>query len=186
MLVGNPVFNAFLSKMDALIAASGGREADVVDEGKRVLAELVADDSWLPDDLAQAHPDRFTQYMLYREPEGRFTVLGVVWGPGQSATPHNHTIWGLVGQLRGAEATRVYEDPEPGLPLRVRSEIVLRPGETTVVSPTLGDVHDVRNVSDGISISIHVYGGDLESLASRRNRYDVASGAATPFEAAYH
>lgn len=186
MLVGSRRFDDFLADMAVLIDASCGREAEVVDQGQRILASLVSEDSWLPDELARAHPEHFSQYMLHRDPAGRFTVLGVVWGPGQSATPHNHTIWGLVGQLRGAEATRVYDDPEPGRPLRVRFEVVLRPGETTVVSPSLGDVHDVRNVFDGVSVSIHVYGGDLESLAPRRNRYDAASGAATSFEAAYH
>ena len=186
MLTDNAVFDAFVARMGDLIDRSGGREAEILRPGQKLLADLVSDDSWLPADVAEPHPDHFKQYMLYSEPRKRFSVLSVVWAPGQSATAHNHTVWGLIGQLRGAEVTREYDDPEPGRPLRVRSETVLRPGETTAVSPEVGDIHDVANAVEGISVSIHVYGGDLASLADRRNRYDPSTGTVTPFIASYY
>lgn len=184
MLVGNAKFDAFLRRITHVIEEAGDDEARVIDQGRQVLADLVATDDWLPPAFAESHPDHFKQYMLHKEP--RFTVLCVVWGPGQSAIPHDHTVWGLIGQLRGAERTRTYEDPVAGQPLRLRSEEVLRPGQTSVVAPSVGDVHDVENAIDGISISIHVYGGDLSSLADRRHRYDAESGQAIPFITSYY
>ena len=47
----------------------------------------------------------------------------------------------------------------------VGPEILLQPGQVEVVSPTLGDVHRVRNAfDDRVSISIHVYGGNIGTI----------------------
>ncbi len=186
MLVGNPRFDAFLDEIQAIVAASAGDEAYVIEHGRPVLAALVSQDDWLPEAFAQPHPEHFKQYILYKDPEERLSVVCVVWAPGQSAIPHDHTVWGLIGQLRGAERTRNYEVPMPGAPLVVRSEEVLRPGETAVVAPSVGDVHDVENAVDDISISIHVYGGDLSSLADRRHRYVAETGEVIPFVTSYY
>ena len=185
MLTDNPMFERFLDDVRNLLAGVPD-EAAMLQRGRAIMARLVAGEDWLPDDFTVPHPEHFKQYMLHREPDGSFTVLGVVWGPGQSATPHDHTIWGIVGQLRGAERTRVYESAGQGNPLRTLSSVTLAPGDTTIVSPASGDIHDVENVGDGVAISIHLYGGDLERLASRRSRFDAATGAMTPFEASYH
>ncbi len=186
MLVGSAKFDSFVRKIEAIVEASAGDEAYVIEHGRLVLADLVSQDDWLPEAFTKHHPDHFKQYILYKEPEQRFSVLCVVWAPGQSAIPHDHTVWGLIGQLRGAERTRNYEDPLPGVPLVIRSEEVLTPGETAVVAPSVGDVHDVENAVDDISISIHVYGGDLSSLADRRHRYVAESGEVIPFVTSYY
>ena len=185
MLIQNDRFDRFLSAMAVLLERPDVDEAAIIRKGRAVLADLVSEDSWYPDAFAQPDPHRFKQYMLHRDEMG-LTVLGVVWGPGQSAPPHNHTIWGLVGQLRGTEATRMYERPLGGGPLQMVEEHVLNPGQTTALSPTIGDIHDVRNVGPDVAVSIHVYGGDLESLSYRRSRYVVETGAIIPFATEYH
>lgn len=186
MLIDNAVFDDFVAEMADVIVEADGDEDLIVSKGQKLLAQLVSRDDWLPDEFAQPHPEHLKQYILYTKPEQRFSVIGVVWGPGQSAIPHDHTVWGLIGQLRGAERTRNYEEPGPDGALRSSSETVLRPGQTTAVSPTIGDIHDVANVSDGVSISIHVYGGDLSSLAPQRRRFDAETGAVIPFNVSYY
>lgn len=182
----NEVFAAFVLRMEALIAKSNGDEPQILERGQKLLAELVASDAWLPLEYQMTDPKQYRQYLLHRDPDRGFTVLSVAWGVGQYATPHNHKVWGLIGQLHGSELTRTYKDPKPGRPLELASSLVLRPGETTAVSPSVGDVHDVRNVGHGDSVSIHVYGGDLAALARLRNRFDPETGAVTPFIAQYH
>lgn len=187
MLTGkNDVFDAFVRDMVALMDENRADEAQLIARGRQRLAALVASDAWLPAEYRQTDPVQYRQYLLHRDADRGFTVLSVAWGRGQYATPHNHKVWGIIGQLHGAELTQTYDDPQPGRPLVLRSSCVLRPGETTAISPTLGDVHDVRNVGDGDSVSIHVYGGDLAALARLRNRFDAATGAVTPFLAQYH
>lgn len=184
MLADNPRFDRFLADIRTLVDEADGHEPRIIREGQALLGKLVSDSAWYPEALAQSDPLKFKQYMLHRAEDGRLTVLGVVWGPGQSAPPHDHTIWGLIGQLRGTEVTCLYDHTDEGL--RLRRKLVLRPGETTALSPHLGDIHDVRNGGPDVAISIHVYGGDLEALSHRRTRYDAETGEVTPFQAEYH
>lgn len=186
MLTDSPIFTDFVRDMVSLVEEAAGDETRILLQGRSRLAQLVASDAWLPPEYRTTHPERFTQYMLHRDVDKGFTVLCVAWGRGQYSSPHNHKTWGIIGQLHGAELTRTFEDPQPGQPLRLRSECLLRPGETTSISPSSGDVHDVRNVAEGASVSIHVYGADLARLASSRNRFDEATGAVIPFLERYH
>ena len=53
-----------------------------------------------------------------------------------------------------------------------------------MLSPAEGDIHQVTNaLSDGNSISIHVYGGNIGAV--RRHRFDPATGAASQFVSGY-
>jgi predicted metal-dependent enzyme (double-stranded beta helix superfamily) len=159
------VFPAFLAEFEALISRSPA-EQEIVSEGGRLLAGLVRRDHWLPPAFAQPGPDRYRQYALYRDPAARFSVVSFVWGPGQETPIHDHTVWGLIGMLRGAEYSQGYRFAGPsrlvpaGLPVR------LEPGQVEAVSPALGDIHRVRNAyDDRVSISIHVYGADIGTVA---------------------
>lgn len=186
MLANNPTFDSFVADMTKIIANHCDDEAKLLELGRARLAKLVATDSWLPEEFAQADDQSFKQYMLFRENGLDFSVISVVWAPGQKAIAHDHTVWGMIGQLRGSEMTQIYNTPEPGRPMTVRAAATLKPGETTFVSPTFGDIHDVKNVCDGVSVSIHVYGGDLEAVLGRRHRYKTDTGEAIPFETSYH
>jgi predicted metal-dependent enzyme (double-stranded beta helix superfamily) len=186
VLQDNPTFDRFVADMRALIAEVRHDEAMLMQRGRARLAELVSRDDWLPDRFALVPQGAFKQYMLYREDGVDFSVLSVAWAPRQKAIAHDHTMWGMFGQLRGAESSRIYDMPIAGQPMTIRSEVLLRPGDTACISPALGDIHDVENVDDGVSVSIHVYGGDLEAVLDRRHRYDTATGQMIPFESSYH
>jgi predicted metal-dependent enzyme (double-stranded beta helix superfamily) len=60
----------------------------------------------------------------------------------------------------------------------------LEPGVVEVVSPTVGDIHEVSNVyDDQVSISIHVYGADIGKV--RRHVFDPQTGQAKEFVSGY-
>ena len=162
---------------------SGPDEARIFRDGRALLAALVAVDDWLAPAFAQPHPDHYQQYLLHRDPRERFSVVSFVWGPGQSTPLHDHTVWGMVGMLRGGETSEAFSvDPRGGMlagPVRR-----LFPGDVDLVSPRIGDIHRVANACDGkVSVSIHVYGADMAKVA--RHVYDGASGAARPFTSGY-
>lgn len=56
-------------------------------------------------------------------------------------------------------------------------------GGVEAVSPTIGDWHRVTNASDAVSISIHVYGGNVGRL--HRHRLDEQSGRLVDFVSGY-
>ena len=154
-------------------------EERLLDEGRRLLGELVAVDDWLPDACAVPDPERYQQYLLYCDPLERFSMVSFVWGPGQSTPIHDHTVWGLIGMLRGAELSHGWD-----LATRCRTGTTrLEPGMVDAVSPNIGDVHQVENaLADRVSISIHVYGANIGAVARHVYR---ESGETVPFVSGY-
>jgi len=147
-------------------------EARVLDEGRQLLAPLLARADWLPDAFTVVRADRYAQYLLHADPLERFSVVSFVWGPGHRTPVHDHTVWGLVGVLQGAERCEEYTPPGAGqAPAATGRSHVMHWGDIEAVSPTLGDWHRVSNAqANGPSISIHVYGGNIGAV--RRHRVD--------------
>ena len=174
---------AFVRGLEALVGR-GADEAAILREGGALLAGLIAEDGWLPAALLEPDPDSYRIHQLHVDPAGRFSVSAMVWGPGQGTPIHDHTVWGMVGVLRGRERCEEFAPLlEPGGPLVSGHVHELAPGDIDFVSPTIGDIHRVSNaLADGTSVSIHVYGGDIGSI--ERSRYDD-TGRATPFVSPY-
>ncbi|MBQ1761760.1 MAG: cysteine dioxygenase [Aquincola sp.] len=160
MHVEAPAFRAFIQSLEALVAQAPP-EPRLLDEAGRLLGRLVADDRWLP--AAYAVPgERYRQYPLHVDAQGRFSVVSFVWGPGQSTPIHDHTVWGLIGMLRGAEFSQGYRFAGPHTLVEAGPPQRLEPGQVEAVSPSVGDIHRVVNAfDDQVSISIHVYGADI-------------------------
>lgn len=157
-------------------------EAEILDKGGDLLRRLVARDDWLPDAFAKPHPERYQQFLLHADSTERFSVVSFVWGPGQATPVHDHTVWGLIGMLRGAEYSQAYRERE-GLLERDGAPVRLAPGDVEAVSPTVGDVHRVHNAfDDRVSISIHVYGANIGAV--RRHTYPTGGGR-KPFVSGY-
>ncbi len=160
-LANTPSLLKFVTQLDALLKSTTD-EAAILAKGKPLLAELVANDDWLPDEYAQPNPERYQQFLLYADPDDRFSVVSFVWGPGQATPIHDHTVWGMIGMLRGAELCQHFAKTAQGQWQPSGEQSRLDPGHVEAVSPTIGDVHRVWNaLSDKASISIHVYGANI-------------------------
>jgi 3-mercaptopropionate dioxygenase len=172
----------FIGEMTALVDA-GANESAIIGRGGGALRALVSTDDWLPPEFAEPNPDSYRQYLLYCDPWERFSVVSFVWGPGQRTPIHDHTVWGLIGMLRGAELSRDYVPDAAGnlVPGEVSR---LEPGAIAAVSPRIGDIHTVENaLADRPSISIHAYGANIGAVA--RHVFVPETGAAKPFVSGY-
>lgn len=177
-------FQEFVQDFTCLIDQSAGNEEEILKAGGQLLSKLVAQDDWLPKEFAQPDPQYYQQYLLHCDPQERFSVVSFVWGPGQKTPVHDHTVWALIGMLRGAERSERFALANPGQPMRMLGEDVLQPGHIDCVSPTLGDIHRVSNVyEDRVSISIHAYGGNIGKI--KRHVYDVQTGNTKEFVSGY-
>lgn len=172
----------FVDGMTALVDAHAP-EPRIVQEGSALLRELLAHDDWLAPQYAQPDPDYYRQYLLYRDPAARFSVVSFVWGPGQKTPLHNHTVWGLVGILRGAEIAQDFDMDSAGHLRPHGAPQRLEPGTVSAVSPTLGDIHQVFNAyDDRVSIGVHVYGADIGAVDREVFTLD---GGRKPFRSGY-
>ena len=158
-------------------------ETHLLEQGAVALGKLIAEDDWLPDAYAQPSPDRYQQFLLYADARQRFSVVSFVWGPGQQTPVHDHTVWGLVGVLRGAEVARSYGRDDDGALVTSGEDQLLERGAVAAVSPTIGDIHRVSNAfDDRVSISIHVYGANIGGVS--RHVYPL-DGPPKPFVSGY-
>lgn len=174
-------FKRFLSELSALVARAEGDESLILTQGAKHLQALVAVDDWLPPACAQGKPEGYQQHLLYCDPQERFSVVSFVWGPGQETPVHDHTVWGLVGQLRGSERSVGYALRD-GRMVETEHE-VLHKGQVVAVSPQIGDIHKVSNAeSDRDSISIHVYGGNIGAV---ERHVFAADGTESSFVSGY-
>lgn len=158
-------------------------EAQILLDGSKLLATLVASDDWLPEIFARPHPRYYQQYLLYADPLDRLSIVSFVWGPGQKTPVHDHLTWGLVGLLRGREREITYKK-QPDGSYKATGNGVLLPGQTFAVSPAIGDIHEVANdLGDKPSISIHVYGANIGRV--QRHVFDPMTGAEKSFVSGY-
>lgn len=172
----------FVGSIAALVD-SAPEEDTLLAQGSTLLGDLIADDDWLPDVFAEPNASLYRQYLLYCDTRERFSVVSFVWGPGQATPIHNHTVWGLVGVLRGAEISQRYGHIH-GAFGPVGEPHRLEAGTVEAVSPRVGDIHRVSNAfTDRPSVSIHVYGANIGAV--RRATFDQ-DGAPKPFISGYN
>jgi 3-mercaptopropionate dioxygenase len=162
---------AVTTTMETLIA--GVREAVAAQEDWERTAELVADalranlptPDALSDEQRAGDPDRYRSHTLYVEPGGSFSIVALVWKPGQATPIHDHLTWCVFGVIQGIEHEELFD--AHGTPLGEETNFA---GDVSGFAPP-GDIHRVRNVGDTTAISIHVYGTDVERVGSSVRRY---------------
>jgi len=169
----------FVQDMTRLVERHGADEPAMLDAGEKLLKDLIAHDDWLPEEYALPAQESYRQYLLYCDPLERFSVVSFVWMPGHRTPIHDHTVWGLVGVMRGEETCEEYSAS-----IKKTHTHPSRAGEVDRVSPRIGDIHVVSNTSDKTAVSIHVYGANIGAV--RRHTYDPATGRPKEFISGYH
>lgn len=124
------------------------------------LRRLMSGGDWLPADCREPGDDSYRRHVLYADPLGRFTVLSVVWRPGQGTPVHGHTAWGAVGVYSGTPGVANYRLVRDGA-VEPACEATCTAGDVTCVQPGIDYPHRVYNAGDEIAITIHTYGRDL-------------------------
>jgi len=68
---------------------------------------------------------KYTRHLLHADAEDRFSLLALVWKPGQGTPIHDHPSWGVIGVLRGRmRFTNYAPSTEEGQNCLVRSGTV--------------------------------------------------------------
>jgi predicted metal-dependent enzyme (double-stranded beta helix superfamily) len=123
-----------------------------------------------PDDVLTAEqrlgsPDGYRSHTLHVEPDGSFSIIALVWRPGQMTRIHDHLTWCVFGVIQGVEHEELF-DPDLRLIGRGDNHI----GDVSGFAPP-GDIHRVHNTGDTTAISVHIYGTDVTRVGSSARRY---------------
>jgi 3-mercaptopropionate dioxygenase len=113
---------------------------------------------------------RYRSYQLHTEPDGSFSVVALVWRPGQVTEIHDHVTWCVFGVIQGVEHEELYTLDERRQCLVEAGSKTNETGDVSGFAPP-GDIHRVRNAGDDTAISIHVYGTDVSRIGSSVRRY---------------
>ncbi|MFF5447394.1 cysteine dioxygenase [Streptomyces sp. NPDC012888] len=139
--------------------------------GELLAPHLGAEDLLTPEQQ-EGDPEHYRQHVLHAEPDGGFSVVALVWLPGQETCIHDHVSWCVAGVHQGEESERRYRlAPGTGGAARLvpTEDVVNGPGEVCGFAPP-GDIHRVRNSCTDKAISIHVYGADISRLGTSIRR----------------
>ncbi len=182
-----------------LVAETERLTREIADTAARVEAlgpafsRLLAAEGWLPD--AYAQPDTKSgmgggigQYALYRAENGSLCLFSLVIPAGAETPVHDHLAWGLIGVYRGRQRETIYRRLDDGHdPSHARLEVARRQtvarGEFYTLLPPLDDIHFVRTVSRGPSVSIHLLANDTACVT--RHRFEPKTGSVVPFRSGY-
>jgi predicted metal-dependent enzyme (double-stranded beta helix superfamily) len=139
-------------------AAQRNAERQLLDElaGSAAHAESML--AHLPMPLREGRADTYLRHIAYSDPYGSFTIFYLVWRPGQATPVHGHKTWCTYRVLQGELLETHYQWDAQAQLARPVGSAVRRPGMAVTAAPGLEQIHQLRNASDGIAISLHIYG----------------------------
>jgi predicted metal-dependent enzyme (double-stranded beta helix superfamily) len=162
----------FIADIEALVAAE--------DDPRRVtagvqaqLAHLLAGPDFLTAQQREPDPDHYRSHLLAVAPSRRFSVVGLVWLPGQITPIHDHICWCVVGVLQGIEREQRYglrADAAGTRFLVPEGSETLTTGHTCALIPPEENIHQVCNAGSDLAISLHIYGEDIGVYGSSINQ----------------
>jgi predicted metal-dependent enzyme (double-stranded beta helix superfamily) len=157
---------ALIARLDRAVTADSVE--GVTRAVKQALEELLGEGTLaLPPALCQPRPETYARRLLHRDPGGRYTAIVMTWGPGQGTPVHDHGgLWCVEGVVDGLiSVTRYDVEPQPGDRYRVAAGETVTAGlgeAGRLIPPT--DHHVIANaLSDRPSVTLHVYGGELDA-----------------------
>jgi predicted metal-dependent enzyme (double-stranded beta helix superfamily) len=119
----------------------------------------------LTDEQRAGSPDGYRGHTLHVEPDGSFSIVALVWRPGQLTRIHDHVTWCAFAVIQGVEHEELF-DTDLNLIGRSANHV----GDVSGFAPP-GDIHRVHNTGEETAISIHVYGTDITRIGSSARRY---------------
>jgi predicted metal-dependent enzyme (double-stranded beta helix superfamily) len=165
-----------LQDLMAAVRAVVGRRAAWGETAELVATELErhlpTPDILTPEQRA-GDPETYRSHVLHSEPDGSFSIVALVWRPGQVTPIHDHVTWCVFGVIEGVEYEELFTLDESRGCLVEAGTSVNGTGEVSGFAPP-GDIHRVRNMGDRTAISLHIYGTDVERIGSSvRRHYDL-------------
>lgn len=154
----------FIWDIQSLVELDEG-EREILFIGRDLMARLVASDDWLPEAFAATDSAQGQQFQLYADGMERFSVVSTVLTAGQTLPIRQQPFWEIAGQLRGGAARRRFRLGDKSL--EVDDSHLVKASAAVFGSSGADAVQIANDLVDEVSITIHVYGGDIGKLSRR-------------------
>jgi len=108
----------------------------------------------------------YARRSIWRDPQGRYVVLGMTWAPGQGSPLHDHGgLFGaeivVSGLMRERSFRLVDRDPDGRHLFTPERETLHGRGSIGTLIPPL-EYHEFGNAGGEVAHTVHVYAGDLD------------------------
>src|SRR5262245_8516775 len=100
-----------LDELVVAVRAAVGRRADWQTTAGIVARELkghLPTGDVLSAEQRAGDPSRYRSHVLHVEPDGNFSIVALVWRPGQVTPIHDHVTWCVFGVVRGIEHEELF------------------------------------------------------------------------------
>jgi predicted metal-dependent enzyme (double-stranded beta helix superfamily) len=158
-----------ISPFQSMVAAIDLAASAPLARRHRAVAAALKPFLGLPDLLCHmscpCSPDRYVRHLLHAGAD--YTVLALVWRPGQMSPVHGHRSWCALGIHHGCMTETLFDPgptgPEPrGCFQRGAGTISHSPGDPNAI-------HRLANLGTQTAMSIHVYGARYDRLGEQVN-----------------
>jgi predicted metal-dependent enzyme (double-stranded beta helix superfamily) len=119
----------------------------------------------LPSGLLQPTARGYARRLLHLDPAGRYSVVVMVWGPGQGTDLHDHAgSWCVEcvyrGEIEVTSHALLTEVDAPLLRFREMGRVRARPGDAGALIPPF-EYHRIANAGPEPAVTVHVYAGEM-------------------------
>jgi predicted metal-dependent enzyme (double-stranded beta helix superfamily) len=169
-------FETFCGRVRKMLADEKG-VLRKIEQARELVSDLAAKPGWFEEFMRKMIFDRAfiesqkpsiwpNEITLFRSPDRSFVVLAYIWDAKLADVVHDHGSWGIIGTLCAKLGERKYERLDDGkregyAELSETESRVYGPGETTFVLPLKEGLHAMDNPTDGIAVSVNVYGRSI-------------------------
>lgn len=118
----------------------------------------------------QGSRTNYKRHLLYEDPMGRFSILSLVWEPGQKTPIHGHYTWCAYTILKGtmSEEQFVWSTGCENPTFLKCVSLISQQGAASHAGIDM--MHCLANNGDEKAISIHVYGVEGQRVSTHVNR----------------
>jgi len=161
----------FTVAMDRAVAASG-EPAVRAAAAASLLPDLLAHPEAIGPEHRVPSDEGYQQHIVHVHPEGCYSLVALVWRPGQATPIHDHRCWCVVGVLEGEEHEERFHlvDQDGRRALVVTGSTRQATGSVCTLVPPEENIHRVSSAAPtGVTVSLHVYGDDISQCGSSIN-----------------
>ena len=148
---------------------SGPNPGEVAFRVAEKLPRLLRNPQLLSPEQRESSSHSYRRHVLHVDPEGRFSVLAIVWEAGQTTPAHDHPCWSVVGVYDGELRESCYRrlDGPDGTPRLLPIGVThYQRGDVTYLDLPGQSLHRFDNPTNEITISVHIYGANIRSSGS--------------------
>ncbi|MBC7475142.1 MAG: cysteine dioxygenase family protein [Candidatus Sericytochromatia bacterium] len=158
-------FSNFVAELEEIVSKSSS-DKEIIHHSSNSMKKLLSNHELIQDEHLSGEPT------IYKSADNGFIIQLFTWSPGCETPVHDHETWGIMGlyenSLKIAEYCFLPIDNNQ-TELREIQTYVAEKGDVCYIIQPDEDIHHISNPSDQRSISIHVYGKQIDEY----NIYDL-------------